>query len=85
MSNLELLKTIVSHQPESIRYAATAVDRDYRDVHRNLQELESLGVIEFETHGNRKQPKLRNGAETIDLSIRFPELTDDGELLGASV
>lgn len=72
VSNLELLEAIATERPESIRQAAALVDRDYRDVHRNLQELESLGVIEFETDGQSKRPQLRGGAETIDFSIRFP-------------
>jgi predicted transcriptional regulator len=41
-------------------------------VHRNLEELESLGVIEFTTEGNSKRPILRDGTEAIDLSITFP-------------
>lgn len=38
----------VSQRPESVREAADAVDRDYREVHHNLQELEQFDVIEFE-------------------------------------
>ncbi len=45
--NLELLETISKHQPESIREAADLVERDYKQVHRNLSELEDIGVIEF--------------------------------------
>lgn len=71
-SSLELIEAIVSQDPDSIRQAAAAVDRDYRDVHRNLNELESLGVLEFETNGQRKKPILRGGADSIDVSIRFP-------------
>jgi len=41
-SNIELLRTIVSQRPESIRDTARAADRDYREVDRNLRELESL-------------------------------------------
>lgn len=70
--NLKLIKAIVEHEPDSIQAAAAAVDRDYREVHRNLQELESLGVIEFEDDGQRKRPQLRGGAENIDFSIQFP-------------
>jgi len=70
--NLKLVEAIVEHQPESIQATAAAVDRDYRDVHRNLEELESLGVIEFETDGQRKQPRLRRGAKTVDFSFQFP-------------
>ena len=82
-SNLALIETIVAHQPESIRDAAGVVDRDYREVHRNLKELESLGVIEFETSGQSKKPILRAGAENIDFSFRFPQSAGE-EIPGAS-
>lgn len=68
-SNLALLEAIVNDQPESIRQTAEAVDRDYSEVHRNLKELEALGVIEFQEDGASKQPVLRGGAETIDFSL----------------
>jgi len=83
-SNLELIEAIVSEEPASIRQLAEIVDRDYREVHRNLTELESLGVVEFEADGSRKQPVLRGGAESIDFSIRFPRSTDRGQVPGAS-
>jgi len=70
--NLKLIEAIVEHEPDSMQAAAAAVDRDYREVHRNLRELESLGVIEFEDDGQRKRPQLRGGAENIDFSIQFP-------------
>jgi predicted transcriptional regulator len=79
-SNLKLIEAIVSKKPESIRQLAEFVDRDYREVHRNLQELESLGVIEFKEHGSRKTPTLREGVETIDFSIRFPRSPNHGEV-----
>ena len=78
-SNLELIEAIVSDHPESIRETAALVDRDYREVHRNLEELESLGVIEFETTGRSKRPILRAGAENIDFSIRFPRPAENDE------
>ena len=83
-SNLELIEAIVSDEPASIRQLADVVDRDYREVHRNLTELESLGVVEFENDGSRKKPVLRGGAEHVDFSIRFPRSTDRGEGPGAS-
>ena len=84
-SNLELIKAIVADQPDSIRATAAAVDRDYREVHRNLEELEDLGVIEFEPVGRGKRPVLRAGAEHVDFSIQFPSRPENGELPGASV
>lgn len=70
-TNLELLATIATDHPPSIRATAEAVDRDYKEVHRNLKELETLGVIEFVTEGARKKPRLRDGAERIDFSLQF--------------
>ncbi|MDS0260890.1 transcriptional regulator [Haloarcula sp. S1CR25-12] len=70
--NLKLIEAVVEHRPESIQDAAAVVDRDYRDVHRNLKELESLGVIEFEADGQRKKPQLRAGAQSVDFSFQFP-------------
>jgi len=68
-SNLDLLEAIVDQQPENIRQTAEVVARDYREVHRNLKELEDLGVIEFEDNDGGKKPILRDGAETIDFSL----------------
>ena len=83
-SNLELIETIVCKKPESIRQLTETVDRDYREVHRNLTELESLSVIEFENNGSSKKPILRGGADNIDFSIRLPQSSDRGEVPGTS-
>ncbi|SEP18842.1 Predicted transcriptional regulator [Halogranum amylolyticum] len=74
--NLQLLDIVASERPESIRETARLANRDYKEVHRNLKELEALGVIEFTTDGNSKRPILRDGTEAIDLSITFPIDTD---------
>ena len=75
-ANLKLIETIVAEEPASIQELADTVDRDYREVHRNLSELEALGVIEFTDDGSRKKPILRDGTENIDFSIRFPRTAD---------
>ncbi len=82
-SNLELIEAIAEHKPASIRDTASIVDRDYREVHRNLKELESLGVVEFETSGRSKKPILRGGVDNIDVSIQFPP-TRDSDRQGVS-
>jgi predicted transcriptional regulator len=71
-STLGIIETIVTELPESIRDVAEKVERDYREVHRNLRELEELGVIEFKEMGQRKRPILRAGTEEIEFSFRFP-------------
>ena len=72
--NLELLETISEHEPESIREAAELVDRDYKQVHRNLSELEDIGVIEFEGGGlgRAKKPKLVYDGLEIDIPFAGP-------------
>lgn len=82
-SNLALLEAIVDERPESIRQTAEIVGRDYREVHRNLEELEALGVIEFKQDGSSKKPILRGGAEAIDFSFSI-ERGNLGEPPGAS-
>jgi len=73
--NLELLETIAEHEPESIREAATLVDRDYKQVHRNLSELEDIGVIEFDESGvgHAKQPRLAYDGLEIDIPFPGPD------------
>lgn len=67
--NLELLEAISEHQPESIREAAELVDRDYKQVHRNLSELEDIGVITFDGGGpgQAKKPELAYDGLEIDI------------------
>lgn len=74
--NLELLESISRHGPESIREAAALVDRDYKQVHRNLSELEDVGVIEFEGGGSgrAKTPKL--AYDGLEIDIPFTELDE---------
>ena len=73
--NLELLETISEHDPESIREAAELVDRDYKQVHRNLSELEDIGIIELEDGGpgQAKRPKLAYDGLEIDIPFAGPD------------
>jgi predicted transcriptional regulator len=68
-ANLELLEEIAAHEPDSIRAAAELVNRDYRQVHRNLHELADIGVIEFEggEPGRAKKPTLAYDGLEIDI------------------
>lgn len=68
-ANLALLRTIREHEPESMRAAAALVDRDFKDVHRNLTELEALNVLEFEANGRSKRPVVRFDAIDVEVSL----------------
>jgi predicted transcriptional regulator len=69
--NLELLDAISEHEPESIREAADLVDRDYKQVHRNLAELEDVGVIEFEGGGSGRAKKPTLAYDGLEIEIPF--------------
>lgn len=73
--NLELLRTIAREEPAGIRETARLVGRDVRQVHRNLTELEALGLIDFETEGQSKRPRVWYDTIEVDL----PLLESDGE------
>ena len=77
--NLELLETISEHELASIRETARRVDRDYKQVHQNLTELEDIGVIEFEGGGSGrpKKPLLAYDGLEIDLSFTDSNTTTD--------
>lgn len=68
-SNLELLRAIRKHEPESMRGAADLVDRDFKEVHRNLTELDALNVIDLIETGRAKRPVVRFDAIDIELSL----------------
>lgn len=55
-TNLELLRIIRQYKPSSMREAARLVDRNIKDVSRNLNELAELNVVEFIQEGRSKRP-----------------------------
>jgi predicted transcriptional regulator len=71
--NLELLEAISEHDPASIREAAKRVNRDYKQVHRNLSELEDIGVIEFEGGGSGKAKKPTLAYDGLEIDIPFAQ------------
>ncbi len=74
--NLELLETISDHEPKSIREAAKLVDRDYKQVHRNLSELADIGVIELKGSGSGHAKTPRLVYDGLEIDIPFTEIDD---------
>jgi predicted transcriptional regulator len=68
-ANLDLLRAIRQHDPESMRAAADLVDRDFKEVHRNLTELNALNVIDLVKDGKSKRPVVRFDEIDINLSL----------------
>lgn len=79
-ANLDLLRAVRRHEPASMRAAAELVDRDLKEVHRNLTELEALNVITFEREGRAKRPVVRFDGINIEVSLTEEE---DGEAVPA--
>lgn len=75
--HLELLRTIARHEPESIRETARLVDRDVRQVHRNVSELEDLHLIELEEEGRSKRPTVWYDSIEVDLPLLESEAEYD--------
>lgn len=57
------------HEPESIRETARVVDRDIRQVHRNLEEFEVLHPLEFERAGRSTKPTVWYDSIEVDLPL----------------
>ena len=68
--NLELIRTIAEHEPGSMRETARLVDRGIKEVSQNLNELERLGLVEFEQDGRSKRPHV--WYDEIDVVIEMP-------------
>jgi predicted transcriptional regulator len=75
--NLQLLEVISEYEPESIRETAELVDRDYKQVHRNLSELEDIGVLNFDDGGAGQAKKPKLAYDGLEIDIPFTGLNDD--------
>lgn len=75
-TNLQLLRTIAGENPGSIRETARLADRGVRQVHRNLEELEALGMIELVSHGPGKPTEPQVWYETIEVDLPLTTLDD---------
>lgn len=78
--NLELLRTIVRERPASIRETARLVERDVRQVHRNLEELEGLGLIGFEETDRAKRPTVWYDEINVELPLGETGEADTAEV-----
>lgn len=74
-TNLELLRAIVAHEPESIRALARTVGRNPTEVLENLDELEAHGLVESEQDGRARRPVVPY--DSIDVDIPLLELAED--------
>jgi len=71
-TNLELLRAISEHEPESIRDLARSVDRHPPDVLDNINELEDYGLIELRDEGRATRPVVWYDELDIDIPLGQP-------------
>jgi predicted transcriptional regulator len=74
---VELLRSIMAEQPESIRQLASRLDRDIKSVHEDLQILVEYDIVHFEQAGRAKRPFVPYETIEVSLEISTPNGADD--------
>lgn len=65
---MELVRSIMSNQPQSIRELANNVDRDVKNVFDDLKILQNVNIINFQDCGNCKKPVVSKKTIIFSLS-----------------
>ncbi|MBN1115023.1 MAG: hypothetical protein JXA66_06750 [Oligoflexia bacterium] len=66
---LEILKTIVSKHPESIKQLARLLQRDFKNVYNDVIFLSDLGLLELVEHGPQKSLMPVPKYESLELDL----------------
>jgi len=74
---IELLRSIMTERPDSIRQLAERVDRDVKSVHDDLQVLAEYDIAHFEQAGRAKRPFVPYDSTEVSLKISRPHSADD--------
>jgi predicted transcriptional regulator len=74
---VELLRSIMAEQPESIRQLAERVDRDVKTIHDDLGVLGEYDIVHFEQAGRAKRPFVPYETIEVSLEISTPSGADD--------
>ena len=74
---VELLRSIMTSRPDSIRQLAERLDRDVKTVHDDLQILTEYDIVHFEQAGRAKRPFVPYDSIEVSLEISSANPTDD--------
>ncbi|CCQ33080.1 hypothetical protein HLRTI_002998 [Halorhabdus tiamatea SARL4B] len=74
---VELLRSIMTARPDSIRQLAERLGRDVKSVHTDLQVLADYDIVHFEQAGRAKRPFVPYDSIEISLEISTPAAADD--------
>jgi predicted transcriptional regulator len=67
---IEVMKSIMAAPPESIRDLADRLDRNYSDVHGDVELLADHHIVYFVRDGSAKRPLIPYDEIKFDLTIR---------------
>jgi len=74
---IELLRSVMTEQPDSIRQLADRLDRDVKTVHNDLQVLAEYDIVHFEQAGRAKRPFVPYDSIEVSLEISMSDPADD--------
>ncbi len=78
---IDLLETVATEQPESIRDLARRLDRDVRRVHDDVTELADLQLLALEAgDGRAKRPVVWYDELDISIPLRSGDSESEGEV-----
>ena len=79
---LELLRSVMTDPPESIRGLADRLDRNVSDVHEDVTMLAEYDIVHLGDEGRAKRPVVPYGEIVIEVRLSPPE-SDDEETTAA--
>jgi len=74
---VELLRSLITERPDSIRQLAERLGRDVKSVHNDLQVLAEYDVVNFEQAGRAKRPFVPYDSIEVSLEISTSNPADD--------
>jgi len=66
---LEVMRAIMTQSPESISDLAEHLERNYADVHGDVQTLAEHHIVYFDTDGRAKRPVIPYGRVHLDIEV----------------
>lgn len=74
---VEILRSLMTERPDSIRQLAERLDRDVKTVHDDLQILAEYDIVHFEQAGRAKRPFVPYDSIEVSLEISTSNPADD--------
>jgi len=66
---LDVMRTVMTDSPESIQALADTLDRNYADVHGDVQVLAEHHIVYFDTDGRAKRPVIPYDRVRVDIEV----------------